>query len=81
LKSKEELRKELHQLTDSIEDEETLNLLHEDVVPYMAGTSTVKDELSTEQQMKLNEAIRQVDAGQVVLWDEYMEATKRWHTK
>jgi O6-methylguanine-DNA--protein-cysteine methyltransferase len=77
LKSKEELRKELHQLTDSIEDEETLNLLHRDVVPYMAGTSTVKDELSTEQQMKLNEAIRQVDAGQVVLWDEYMEATKR----
>jgi hypothetical protein len=31
MKSKEELKKELHLLIDRIEDEETLNMLHEDV--------------------------------------------------
>ncbi len=81
MKSKEELKKELHLLIDSIEDEETLNMLHEDVVPYVAGLSAAEDELTPEQQMELDEAIRQVDAGEVVSWDEYMEATKRWRTK
>jgi predicted transcriptional regulator len=57
MKPKEELKKELHLLIDSIEDE-----------------------LTPEQQMELDEAIRQADAGEVVSWDEYMEATKRWHT-
>ncbi len=81
MKSKEELKKELHLLIDSIEDEETLNMLHEDVAPYVAGISAVEDELTTEQQMELDEAIREADAGEVVSWDEYMEATKRWRTR
>jgi hypothetical protein len=80
MKSKEELKKELHLLIDSIEDEETLNMLHEEVAPYVAGISTVDDELTPEQQMELDEAIREADAGEVVSWDEYIQATKRWRT-
>jgi hypothetical protein len=81
MKSKDELKKELHLLIDSIEDEGTLNMLHEDMAPYAAGVSVMEDELTPEQQMELDEAIRQADAGEVVSWDEYMEATKRWRTK
>jgi hypothetical protein len=81
MKSKEELKKELHLLIDSIEDEETLNMLHEDVAPYVAGISTVEDELTPEQQMELDEAIRQADAGEVISLEEFYSRMGRWHTK
>jgi hypothetical protein len=66
-------------VTDSIEDEETLNMLHEDVMACVDENDVV-DELTPEQEMELEEAIREADAGEVLSWDEYMEATKRWRT-
>lgn len=84
MKSKQQIKDELHKLIDSIEDEETLNVLNEDVVPYIIENRTKeqdKEELTKEQEAELDEAIRQADAGEVISWDELLKDTKRWHTK
>jgi predicted transcriptional regulator len=81
MKSKDELKKELHELIDSIEDEETLNMLHEDVAPYVAGIATLEDELTPEQQMELDEAIREADAGEVITLEEFYSRMAKWRTK
>ena len=56
MKSKEELKKELHQLIDSIQDEYTLNVLNEDVMPYIIESRTKEldeDNLTEDQQNEL----------------------------
>jgi hypothetical protein len=60
MKSKQQIKDELHKLIDSIEDEETLNVLNEDVVPYVIENKTMpsedeEDELTQEQQTKPRE--------------------------
>lgn len=83
MKTKEELKKELHEYIDSITDEETLLMVHEDVTSYLKKESEVeeKDELTEEQEKQLAEAIRQADAGEFVSEEEYLKATARWRTK
>lgn len=85
MKSKEELKKELHQLIDSIDDEETLNVLHDDVVPF-AIESRVKgageeEYLSPEQEKELEAAIKEADNGETISWEAFLNATKRWRIK
>lgn len=84
MKSKQEIKEELHRLIDIIEDEHTLNVLHEDVIPYIIENRTKEqdeEELTKEQEEELDEAIRQADAGEVISWEELLKETKRWHTK
>ena len=85
MKSKQQVKEELHKLIDSIEDEETLNVLNEDVVPYVIEKRNKEqdgeEELTKEQEEELDEAIRQADAGEVISWEELLKETKRWHTK
>lgn len=84
MKSKEELKKELHYLIDSIEDEHTLNVLNEDIVPYVIENRTKEldeDDLTEEQEKELDEAIKEADAGETVSFEEYLKATARWRTK
>ncbi len=85
MKSKQELKDELHQLIDSIDDEETLNVLNEDVVPYIIENRSKEqdgeDELTPAQEKELDEAIRQADAGETVSWEEFLKETERWRTK
>ncbi len=84
MKSSEELKKELHEYIDSIDDE-TLWMVHEDVVEYLKkgiGEEIDEDDYLTEDQEKqLEEAIRQADAGEFVSEEEYLKATARWRTK
>lgn len=80
MKSAEEIKKELHQYIDNIEDEETLWMVHEEVVEYL-NESKVEDELTEEQEKSLDEAIRQADAGEFITEEEYKKATARWRTK
>ena len=40
MKSKEELKKVLHALIDSIEDEHILNVLNDEIVPYVIENRT-----------------------------------------
>ena len=84
MKSKEELKKELHELIDSIEDEETLNVLHDDIVPYAMGTDlqdTDVEELTPEQEAELNAAIKEADEGKVISLEEFYSRLEKWHTK
>ena len=84
-KSKEDIKKELHKLIDSIDDDYVLNVLNEDIVPYAVKNRTRKqdeeDNLTEEQQKGLDEAIKQVEEGKMVDWGEYLKATARWRTK
>ena len=83
MKSKEELKKELHELIDSIDDEETLNVLHDDIVPYAMGTDledTDVEELTPEQEERLNEAIQQAKEGKVMSLEAFKSRMAQWHT-
>ena len=85
MKSKQEIKEELHKLIDNIDDEHTLNVLNEDVVPYVIENRTKEEDeeehLTEEQQKDLEEAIRQADAGETVNWEDFLKATERWRTK
>jgi len=85
MKSSEQLKKELHEYIDSIEDEKTLMMVHEDLVEYLkmgkVGQNEEDDYLTEEQKKQLDEAIRQADAGEFVSEEEYIKATARWRIK
>jgi hypothetical protein len=82
MKSKEELKKELHQLIDSIDDEETLNVLHDDVVPYLAKSKVdILDELSDEQQKDLLLSIEESERGDNYSKEEFLKILEQWRTK
>jgi uncharacterized protein YeaO (DUF488 family) len=86
MKSKDELKKELHLLIDSIEDEETLNILNDDIVPYVVqqahlDETEMEDELTPAQELRLNEAIQQAKEGKVMSFDEFKSRMAKWHTK
>jgi hypothetical protein len=81
MKTKEELKEELHKMIDSIEDESALNILKEDVVPYIInhrGQNDFADDLSLEEELRLKQAIEQSENGETVTMEEFKEATKRW---
>ena len=84
MKTKEQLKKEFHEYIDSITDEETLMMVHEDVATYLNKNleeAGEEDYLTEEQEKQLEEAIRQADAGEFISEEEYLKATARWHTK
>lgn len=84
MKTKEQLKKELHEYIDSISDEETLMMVHEDVAAYLNKNleeACEEDYLTEEQEKQLEEAIRQADAGDFISEEEYLKATARWRTK
>lgn len=85
MKSKQQLKDELHKMIDSIDDEHSLNLLNEEIVPYLIENRDKEgyssEALSDEEEQELNEAIRQADAGEVISWDDLLKKTERWHTK
>ena len=86
MKSKEEIKAELHKKIDSIEDVHTLNVLNDDIVPYSIENRTKdKDEedeaLTEEQEKELDEAIRQVENGETINWEEFLNSTQQWRTK
>jgi hypothetical protein len=85
MKTAEQLKKELHEYIDSIDNKETLKMVHEDVSAYLKkDTSNENDEdneLTEEQERELDEAIRQADAGKTIGFDEFKRKMSGWHTK
>lgn len=84
MKTKEELKKELHFLIDSIQDEHILNVLNDDILPYIienrAGAQDAEEELLTDEQIKkLDEAILQADEGKVMDLNEFKRKMATWH--
>ena len=80
MKSKEEIKAELHQKIDNIEDEHILNVLNEDIVPYAAKNRSKKndeevDNLTADEEKELDEAINEVNNGETVSWNQFLNAT------
>ena len=86
MKSKEEIKAELHKKIDSIDDEHTLQVLNDDIVPYAIENRTKEhdeevDYLTPEQEARLGEAIKQAEEGKVITLDEFYSRMKEWRTK
>lgn len=84
MKSSKEIKKELHEYIDSIDDEETLWMVHEDVAEYLTKSKMEKqddDYLTEEQQNQLDEAIREADAGETMSLDEFKKKMSAWHSE
>ena len=78
MKSKKQLKEELHQLIDSIDDEQVLQTLNEDLVPYVAQKDAAS--LTTQQQQELEEAIAAADNGDTISFDEFKAGMDKWRT-
>ncbi len=83
MKSSKELKKEIHEYIDSIDDEETLWMVHENVVEYLKKGKEieVEDNLTAEEVSEINTGLDQIENGETVNWDEYLKATSKWHSK
>ena len=78
MKSKKQLKEELHQLIDQIDDEQVLQTLNEDIVPYV--TQKDDESLTAQQQQELEEAIVAADDGETVSFDEFKASMDKWRT-
>jgi predicted transcriptional regulator len=83
MKSSEEIKKELHEYIDNIEDEETLWMVHEEVVEYLKKEKEAdqEEDLTEEEISEIKIGLEQIKNGETVDWNEYLKATSRWHTK
>ncbi|HEY5393626.1 MAG TPA: hypothetical protein VIJ57_15995 [Hanamia sp.] len=81
MKSFKEIKKELHEYIDGIDDEETLWIVHEDMVDYLKKGVKEDDELTNEQELQLEEAISQADAGETMSLEEFKKKMSTWHSK
>jgi methyl coenzyme M reductase gamma subunit len=85
MKSKKEIKKELYKLIDSIDDEYVLNVLNEDIVPYVIENRTKEadeeDDLMEDQVKELDEAIKEADRGETISFEEFKESMDKWRTE
>lgn len=86
MKTKEELKQELYKLIDSIEDEHVLNVLNEDIVPYVIKNRTKEtdeagDDLTEEQLQRLDAAVRQAEEGKTITLAEFNHRMAGWRIK
>jgi predicted transcriptional regulator len=76
-----EIKKKLHSNIDLIEDEAELQLLAEAAEAYASKQSDLLDFLDEEQLQRLNESIKQANAGNLVNHEDVMKLSKQWLTK
>jgi hypothetical protein len=86
MKSKKQLKKELHQLIDSIEDEHVLNVLNDDIVPFVIQTRVKEadaggDDLTTEQISILEDRFREMESGEYLTMNDFKKAMSKWLTE
>lgn len=84
MKTSQQLKKELHEYIDSIDDEKTLLMVHEDISVYLKNDVIKEDEddeLTEEQEKELEEAIRQADAGETISYKEFKRKMSEWHIR
>jgi predicted transcriptional regulator len=85
-RKQDELKKKLHELIDSIDDEHTLSVLNEDIVPYVIENRTkeaddIEDDLTEEQLKDLDESIAEADRGETISFEEFKKNMEEWRTK
>lgn len=73
----EGVKSKIYQLIDSIEDENILRMVMEDVA-YYAGNKDITDELSKEQLKELDEAISEADNNETTDWNDLKKEMNEW---
>lgn len=74
-----DVKEKIHKLLNSIEDEETLNQVMEDVMFYKSQKKVVS--LKSEQAKELQEAIKEADNNEVVSWNDFKKEINEWKGK
>ena len=72
-----ELKSKIYQLVDSIEDENVLQMLMEDMA-YYTGKKNITDELNEDQLKELDEAISEADNNDVTEWADFKNEMNEW---
>jgi len=78
MKSSKEIKKELHEYIDSIDDEETLWMVHEDVVEYLKKEKlegNEEEDVTEEQISEIKTGLQQIENGETIDWEDYLKAT------
>ena len=72
-----EVKSKIYQLIDSIDDENILQMVVEDVT-YYASNKDITNELSKKQLKELDEAISEVDNNETLDWDDFKKEINEW---
>ncbi|THU40699.1 hypothetical protein FAM09_00870 [Niastella caeni] len=79
---KKKLKEKLHQYIDNLEDEASLQMLHEAAVEYeRLGGKDILDDLNPDQLARLQESIKQADEGKTISHEEAMKRIASWRSK
>ena len=76
------IKSTIHEKVEKLNDETLLQLVEEAVTAY--GTSPSKDildELTPEQQQRLQDSIQQTETGQIIPNEEVKKIAKQWLSK
>ena len=77
----EQLKFDLYSQIEQLQDEAALQMLQEAVTSYSSSQNENIEELSLNQQKRLQESIRQADEGKTVTNEEVKQKTKEWLSK
>lgn len=76
------IKKEIHKLIDEINDEDTLNILKEEITAYSTTSpKDILDELTPSQLKDLEDSIAKADRGDMLTLDEFKKSMNEWRTK
>lgn len=79
---KEKLKEKLHEYINNLEDVNALQMLHEAVVEYeRLGGKDIVDDLTPEQQARLQESIKQLEEGKTISHEEALKRIASWRSK
>jgi|HubBroStandDraft_6_1064221.scaffolds.fasta_scaffold1031560_1 hypothetical protein len=87
MKTKEELKTELHSLIDGIEDEELLSVLYEEILPTVIENHSrelseeEENDAAEEEITGLDAALKDADRGEPLSLEEFKKMTKKWGRK
>ena len=79
--AKAEIKKQLHQFIDMIEDESQLQMLNEAAEVYATKQPDIIDLLTPEQLNRLEESVKQADDGKLTPHEEVKKISGQWLTK
>ena len=78
----EKIKATIHKKVEYMTDEVLLQMVEEAVTAYGSPSSKdIIDELTPEQQQRLQESIQQADNGQTIPNEEVKQKTKEWLSK
>jgi hypothetical protein len=72
-----EVKSEIHKMIDSIDDENILQMVMEDVA-YYASNKEVTEELTKQQLKELDESISETDKNETMDWSDFKKEMNEW---